>query len=284
MTKPGISDEGAVPVTPTELAAWVMKLWAAAIEKVIESMVSERPRVTVQMRPTAAANPPGHRWVGHTLSLAPAPAIWTGAPDDSWKALGRLTLAAFGVDEPTEDDIQSTCRDLSAQVTSAVAQSLTEALGEPIDGGDTNFRSEPDCASSSSFAVGFHVGSLSFEETAILDPAFLDLLGELARRLRSESREKPPADRSEAAEPGTPPRSAGKTPFSFPKVGLKVHIVLGRATLPLREVLKLNVGSVIELDRTVTDLADIVVHDRRIASGQIVVVHGNYGIRVTADK
>jgi flagellar motor switch protein FliN/FliY len=49
----------------------------------------------------------------------------------------------------------------------------------------------------------------------------------------------------------------------------------------LREILDLNAGSVIELDRDVQEPADLLLGDKIIARGQVVIVDGNYGIRIT---
>jgi flagellar motor switch protein FliN/FliY len=51
--------------------------------------------------------------------------------------------------------------------------------------------------------------------------------------------------------------------------------------LPLKEVLDLNTGAIIELDRQVQEPADLLLGDRVIARGQVVIVDGNYGIRIT---
>ena len=55
--------------------------------------------------------------------------------------------------------------------------------------------------------------------------------------------------------------------------------VLGRAELPLRDVLKLNSGSIVELNRTISDPVEIIVNNCVIARGEVVVVEGNYGVR-----
>jgi flagellar motor switch protein FliN/FliY len=48
----------------------------------------------------------------------------------------------------------------------------------------------------------------------------------------------------------------------------------------LRDVLKLTSGSIVELDRTISEPVDLVINDRTIARGEVVVVEGNYGIRI----
>ncbi len=49
----------------------------------------------------------------------------------------------------------------------------------------------------------------------------------------------------------------------------------------LEDVLKLASGSIVELNRSATDPVDVLVNDAVIARGEVVVVDGNYGIRVT---
>jgi flagellar motor switch protein FliN len=61
---------------------------------------------------------------------------------------------------------------------------------------------------------------------------------------------------------------------------LSVSISLGRAELPLQDVLRLTTGSIIELNRSVGDPVDVVVNDRVVARGEVVVVNGSYGVRV----
>jgi flagellar motor switch protein FliN/FliY len=61
---------------------------------------------------------------------------------------------------------------------------------------------------------------------------------------------------------------------------LQVSISLGHAELPLQDVLRLTTGSIIELNRSVGDPVDVVVNERVVARGEVVVVNGNYGVRV----
>jgi len=72
-------------------------------------------------------------------------------------------------------------------------------------------------------------------------------------------------------------------------VELEVAVSFGGAQMALRDILKLGVGSVIELEKGVNDPVTILVNDRPIAHGEVVVVDGNYGVKVmevesTADR
>lgn len=63
-------------------------------------------------------------------------------------------------------------------------------------------------------------------------------------------------------------------------VELPVTVSIGGTQLPLREVLKLTTGSIVELDRLITDPVDILVNKCIIARGEVVVIEGNYGVRI----
>lgn len=72
-------------------------------------------------------------------------------------------------------------------------------------------------------------------------------------------------------------------------VELPVSVSFGHAEMALKDVLKLGTGSVIELNKSVNDPVTVIVNDKPIAKGEVVMVDGNYGVRVlevesTADR
>ena len=64
-------------------------------------------------------------------------------------------------------------------------------------------------------------------------------------------------------------------------VKLPIRVLLGRTQLCLREVAQLGSGSVVELDCSLTDPVEVIVNGEVIAHGEVVVVAGNYGVRIT---
>jgi flagellar motor switch protein FliN/FliY len=64
-------------------------------------------------------------------------------------------------------------------------------------------------------------------------------------------------------------------------VKLPIRVLLGRTQLSLRDIAQLGSGAVVELDCSPDDPVEIVVNDRVIAHGEVVVVSGNYGVRIT---
>lgn len=63
-------------------------------------------------------------------------------------------------------------------------------------------------------------------------------------------------------------------------VALEVTLRFGECNLLLREILELGAGSVLELDRKIGEPADLLLDGRVVARGEVVVVDGNYGMRV----
>jgi flagellar motor switch protein FliN/FliY len=65
-------------------------------------------------------------------------------------------------------------------------------------------------------------------------------------------------------------------------VALPVAVELGRARMQIQDILKLAPGSIIELDKSAGDPVEILINDRPIARGEVVVVDENFGVRLTS--
>lgn len=109
------------------------------------------------------------------------------------------------------------------------------------------------------------------------------------------------ATREPAASPGamrTPGPSAAAAP-PYPSTGLltpeeqrklellldvplKVSVVLGRTRRPIREVLNLTPGAIVELNSLVDEPVEVLVNGTLVARGEVVVVNENFGVRLTS--
>ncbi len=101
----------------------------------------------------------------------------------------------------------------------------------------------------------------------------------LVAALRAEKTEaaKPVASNADAA-----PSNTGKIKLDLlMDVELAVTLRFGSRRLLLREVLDLIPGSVVDLDRRVEEPVDVLLDGRLIARGEVVVLDGSYGVRVT---
>src|SRR5688572_23840367 len=64
-------------------------------------------------------------------------------------------------------------------------------------------------------------------------------------------------------------------------VPVTLSLEVGRTRLPIRSLLQLNQGSVVELERAAGDPLDVFVNGTLVAHGQVVVVNEKFGIRLT---
>lgn len=63
-------------------------------------------------------------------------------------------------------------------------------------------------------------------------------------------------------------------------IPVRLSVELGRTKIPIKDILQLKPGSVVELDTLAVDLVDVLVNGHLIAQGEIVVVNDKFGIRL----
>lgn len=64
-------------------------------------------------------------------------------------------------------------------------------------------------------------------------------------------------------------------------VKVKVTVQLGSCHIPMRDVLELNAGTVIQLNQHASDPVGLYVNEKLIAYGEVVVVEDSFGIKIT---
>ena len=87
-----------------------------------------------------------------------------------------------------------------------------------------------------------------------------------------------PEEPGDAAPAATQPDQPGLELLA--EVELPVSVSFGKTRLPLKDLLKLTIGSTVELNRNVDDAVELLINNRVIARGEVVVIEGNYGIRI----
>ena len=103
----------------------------------------------------------------------------------------------------------------------------------------------------------------------------------------------PPQSSSEASSPSAQERGGSpidssrlaRTDFSKLKmildVPLKVSVELGRTKMLVNDLLQLGQGSVVELDKIAGEPMEILINDKLVAMGEVVVVNEKFGVRLT---
>lgn len=64
-------------------------------------------------------------------------------------------------------------------------------------------------------------------------------------------------------------------------VPIKLTVELGGCQISMRDLLQLNVGSVVQLDKSAHASVDLFVNQKLVARGEVVVVEENFGIKIT---
>jgi flagellar motor switch protein FliN/FliY len=64
-------------------------------------------------------------------------------------------------------------------------------------------------------------------------------------------------------------------------VPVSLTIELGGCQLPMREVLQLNIGSVVQLDKAADAPVELSINGKLIARGEVVIIEDRYGVKIT---
>ena len=270
-----------------EWSRWLVREWSARLAEILESMAGSRPRV--EWKPVLTVSNPGAEaatlaaqhgevlWWEQTFNAASGARFWVGAPQTAWSALGRRVLSAAGIDDAEAAEARGTFLELVGQSLESLANAMGAHLGREVVSLERCERPEAP-AGGECFQVGL---SLEGEPPAVLLAVPADELADAL--IRPEPAAAPAAA---PAPPDPAPQERAAAPADtrmldlLLDVELPVSISFGRTYLPLKETLKLTTGSIVELNRAVTEPVDIIVNNCVIARGEVVVIEGNYGVRI----
>lgn len=85
-----------------------------------------------------------------------------------------------------------------------------------------------------------------------------------------------------AGEPDAKGNTADEQMEAMYEIPVKITAIIGTATMPVNQLLKLGRGAVVELDRKLGEAVDIYANNRLIARGEVVVVDDNHiGVTMT---
>lgn len=102
-------------------------------------------------------------------------------------------------------------------------------------------------------------------------------------RMGPEAKDLPALDAPELPDLGAGTPAVGQRDLRLlADVQVELAVELGRVKLPLRELLALGPGAVLELDRAADAPVDVLVNGCLVARGEVVVIDGEFGVRVTA--
>ncbi len=65
-------------------------------------------------------------------------------------------------------------------------------------------------------------------------------------------------------------------------VKLQLRVRIGKKTMLLKDVINMDIGSIVELDQLANEPLEILIDDKKIGEGEVVIVDGNFGIQITS--
>ena len=281
------------------LGHWLTLEWARGLTEVLSALdlTGSADEVTFEPNHPKPESWPGWSdplWLTLPIDVAAAAAINIGCP---LATAHRLAAVIMGDDDIEADAIRETYVELVNQVASSISPTASEKFGSTVKIGLVSVQDEGAGAEDAELAVEY---AFSADETAhplVLapNPAALEAIQAADQHQVAEAA----SAGAEGAAGGVPeaPHSAGSVePPSrgltldpaaqqnlamLFEVDLDLSVSFGTTELPLQEVLKLASGSIVELNRSVNEPVDVLVNNCVVARGDVVVVDGNYGIRVT---
>lgn len=128
---------------------------------------------------------------------------------------------------------------------------------------------------SKAYVFNFSLDSIQSNFTILANTSFVDLFEKGAASPAPVS-ESAPAQQSPALSP-----TEYKNINMILDVRLNVKVRIGQKRMLLKDVIAMDIGSVIELNQLANDPLEILVDDKVIAKGEVVIVDGNFGIQIT---
>jgi flagellar motor switch protein FliN len=234
--------------------------------------------------PASSAQRLALRFLGETETQAPPAAEVATPPAATLESAAPLPVepgAEPVSPEPVSPEHKEAVEELLRQISGLAATGVGAAAG-----GEVKFVLA--AASPPSWSSDSIVSLRTRDEAGNSIAIEIQISPALAAALLPEVKvEKPLSAPAPPQSPASPPSSAPPPPVSsnydrLMGIGLDVKLRFGVRHMLLRDVLAMNTGVVVELENPLHSPVDLLLDGRIIARGEVVVVDGKYGLRVTA--
>lgn len=239
--------------------SWTGKItdsFLSSITAGLQAMAGVKPEVAVVANPSAP--PVTLSWKQYEATPFSTNLMWCAIDDEYQIRVGGLIGEAVGLPDPDAETALSFWAESWAQIIGSVASALSTSCGTEVKLTETSSNIPVDLSGS---AIEFSVGL----------PGGVD--GSVWIIIKGAAVSAPVA-----APVDERLESVGMRMLA--NVELPVTVSFGKAYLTVKDIVKLNTGSIIELNRSISEPVDVKVNNAIIARGEVVVVDGNYGIRV----
>jgi flagellar motor switch protein FliN/FliY len=265
-------------MTPPAVTQWLFEEVASSFAFVFESLAGARPDHTTE----TLATPPA--FAGATFGWSQPLTSFLGeaflaASEEDVIAWGQQAMLAAGVEDASEDEKKSTFLESIKQVFSSLGRALSARMEqEVVPQGGRQSANLPDDGVWG--VIRLKVASQPITLYVAVPVTMVDVLRTELESIAADGISPVPVGSSVASAVSVLPGAHPQTFDLLLDVELPVSVSFGHAQVPLKDVLKLTTGSIVELSRAMVEPVDVVVNNCVIAKGEVVVVEGNFGVRI----
>ncbi|WRG63064.1 flagellar motor switch protein FliY [Helicobacter pylori] len=207
------------------------------------------------------------------------------APVDLVTALSDLMLGGEGAskEEMDNDDLDA-FKEIASNIFGAIATSLkSQELLPKLNFTTTNAEIAKELPKKEDYAKAM---VFSFKMEAIKESQIVLLItsafeGQFEKAHKEEQEETTKATEETKTHDASLENIEIRNISMLLDVKLNVKVRIGQKKMILKDVVSMDIGSVVELDQLVNDPLEILVDDKVIAKGEVVIVDGNFGIQIT---
>ena len=264
-----------------ENARALLDQWTESLAQVLESMTDQRPKIAWQYAggpfSEIGSDSGGYLWWQQSFQLSPDMLAWVAAPKSTWEFAGTLTLKAAGLETVESGEAKNTWFEILGQSLSVMARSIGSTVGREVTC-ESGAEQAADGAVQDWASVTLTFGDGPLPPLLVtLSPKLLEMISAPPDPVETPGQ---PTRSEPEAEPLNAPGAGSRTMDLLMDVDLPISISFGRTQMPMKDVLKLTTGSIVELNRGVNEQVEVLVNRCLIARGEVVVVEGNYGVRI----
>jgi len=208
-------------------------------------------------------------------------------------ALGDLMLGGEGEarEEMDDEDLDAT-KEIVSNIVGAISTSISAQPTMPqivFKVEAINFITEDEEVNldgySKMLVYAFTLGEIKSLMMVIVDEKMEHAFSGAAAASETAESTAPSAVSAQSSDCGQPVANLDEKELNninlIMDVKLPVRVRIGKKKMLLKDVLNMDIGSVIELNQLANDPLDILVDDHLIAQGEVVIVDGNFGIQIT---
>ena len=247
------------------------------IKSTIEGLIGIAPELSV-LSETKDLGPTKPPYAKITIKVKPKGEILFIVPAEVATALGDLMLAGEGTPktEMNEDDLDA-IKEIVANIFGAFKTSLESQENMPkLDFEITNVIFMDKEEDVSEYAYGINLECKINNVVKVCQVIFdEDVLGLINPSKKEESSYTSPTKTLDL-------KGEMKNLEMLLDIKLQLRVRIGSKIMLLKDVIAMDIGSIVELNQLAKEPLDILIEDKKIGEGEVVIVDGNFGVQITS--